>query len=146
MKNNSFFRFLVTASFAVAFLGLSGKAHADIAIILNSSNMISLNEEEIKNIFLGKKNRFSNSLIAKPVDQQESRAIRKDFYIKLAGMDEDALKAYWSVLIFTGNASPPKALSDDDAVKTFIKNNQAGLGYIDSKSVDASVKVGFMFK
>jgi ABC-type phosphate transport system substrate-binding protein len=124
----------------------SAKARADISIIVNPSNGVSLSQEEIKNIFLSKKNRFPNNEPAKPVDQQDSRPIRKEFYSKLVGMDDNDLRAYWSVLIFTGNASPPKVMNDDEAVKTFIKNNPAGLGYIDSKSVDVSIKVVFTIK
>jgi ABC-type phosphate transport system substrate-binding protein len=128
----------------LAMLGV--KARADISVIVNPSNDVSLNQEEIKNIFLAKKNRFPNDVPAKPVDQQDGRPIRKEFYSKLIGMDENDLKSYWSVLIFTGNASPPKVISDDEAVKTYIKSNPAGLGYIDSKAVDASVKVIFTAK
>jgi len=142
MRREISWSLLSIAWFAV----LIAEARADIAVIVNSSNDVSLSKEEIKNIFLSKKNRFPNNVPAKPVDQPDSRPIRKEFYSKLAGMDENDLKAYWSVLIFTGDASPPKSIPDDEAVKIYVKSNPAGLGYIDSKSVDASVKVVFTLK
>jgi ABC-type phosphate transport system substrate-binding protein len=140
MKKISLLKFAMV----LAFFGV--EARADIAVVINPVNDFSLNQEEIKNIFLSKKNRFPNDVPAKPLDQQEGRPIRADFYNKLIGMDENDLKAYWSVLIFTGNASPPKVVADDDAVKAYIKSNSSSLGYIDSKSVDASVKVIFTVK
>jgi ABC-type phosphate transport system substrate-binding protein len=145
MRENYLYK-LKTVLWAVLFLSAISAVHADISIVVNPGNESSLSQEEIKNIFLGKKSRFPNSVTVKSVDQQSDSPIRKEFYTKLAGMDDNDVKAYWAVLIFTGNASPPKTLSNDEAVKAYVKGNPAGLGYIDSKSVDASVKVVFTLK
>jgi ABC-type phosphate transport system substrate-binding protein len=139
--------FLASKRLAIAvFFLISVKAHADISVIVNPGNDNSFSQEQIKSIFLGKKNRFPNTIAAKPLDQRDDRPIKKEFYGKLADMDENDLKAYWSVLIFTGQASAPKVLNDDESVKAFIKNDPAGLGYIDSQSVDSSVRVVLVFK
>lgn len=121
-------------------------ASADIAVIVHSKNDVKLDREEIKNIFLAKKNIFPNGTLIKPVDQSEGNLIRNEFYQKIAGKSESDMKVYWSNLIFTGYGVPLKAFQDDQAVKNFVKETTNAVGYIDSKSVDASVKTIFTLK
>ncbi len=127
--------------------GLGFQARADIAVIIHPKNESSLTLEEIRSIFLGRKFEFPKSGIqSKPVDQNERVPVRDEFYKKLAQKDETEMKAYWANLIFTGSASPPKELGDDNDVKNFVKNNLGSIGYVDSKVVDLSVKVVYTFK
>ena len=135
----------------IIFLAMgSEEALADIAVVVNINSETTWDSEnienEIKSIFLGKKERFSNDMPAKPVDQKEGTPIRKSFYIKLVNKDETGMKVYWSNLIFTGNGRPPKVVGNDEGVKKYISENQNAIGYINSKSVDKSVKVIYTFK
>ncbi len=123
---------------------------ADIVVIINSNNTTVWEREtaraEIKSIFLGAKEKFSNGNSAKPIDQSEGKEIRKEFYLKIANKDATAMNIYWSNLIFTGNGRPPKILPDDSSIKKFVNENVGGIGYIDSTSVDNTVKVLEIFK
>ena len=140
----------------VCFLGLAAplmicdaavaNAHADTAVIVNLNNKASLQPEQIKNIFLGRLNRFPDGSPAKPVDQPEERPIRITFYSKVAGKDEDEMKTYWADLIFSGNGRPPKAVDEDSEVKQYVRETVGGIGYIDSKSLDGSVRVIYTLK
>ena len=121
-------------------------AHADISVIVNPANDAALNNDEIKDIFLGKRVKFPNASTAKPVDQADGRATRNEFYTLVVGKDENEIKVYWSTLIFTGNGRPPKSLADDGEVKRFVHEDVAGIGYIDAKAVDKSVKVIYTAK
>ncbi len=128
--------------FSLLASGCPMQALADIAVIVHPKNDAPLTLDDIKNIFMGRKFEFPKSGIeVKPVDQQEKLPIRNEFYEKLAQKDETRMKAYWANLIFTGTASPPKELTSDAEVRNFVKNNVSGIGYIDDKSVDSSVKV-----
>ncbi len=126
------------------------RAVADIVVIINSNNTAVWEPEavrtEVKSIFLGAKEKFSNGNNAKPIDQSEGKGIRKEFYLKIANKDETAMNIYWSNLIFTGNGRPPKILPDDSSVKKFVNENISGIGYIDASSVDNTVKVLEVFK
>jgi ABC-type phosphate transport system substrate-binding protein len=128
------------------FLLLSTFAWTDIAVIVNAGNDTTLDKDQIKNIFLGKKHEFSNGSQVKPADQGEDKPIRKEFYLKLAGKDDGEMKVYWSNLIFTGEGTPPKVFNDDAEVKKFIQENTSGISYIDSKSADKSIKVIYTVK
>lgn len=111
---------------------------ADISVIANKdSSASSLSKKQIKKLFLGKDSSM------KPVDQKEGSAIRNDFYSKITGKNEAKMKAYWSKMIFSGKAVPPESAADDSAVKVWVTKNKSGIGYIDSGSVDGSVKVLF---
>jgi hypothetical protein len=108
---------------------------ADIAIIANTSNSSSVTVKEVKKIFLGKNDTMT------PVDLSEGNATRNAFYEKVVSKNEAQMKAYWSKMIFSGKATPPESKSDDAGVKVWVASNQKGIGYIDSGSVDDSVKV-----
>jgi len=121
-------------------------AHADIAVVVSPLNPVVLDKEQIGDLFMGKKTRFPDASVAKPVDQPEERKIRNEFYALLAGKDESDMKAYWSVQIFTGNGRPPKTMGNDGEVIKFVKENAGGIGYIDSKQADSSVRVIFTLR
>jgi ABC-type phosphate transport system substrate-binding protein len=130
--------------------GGAAAAFADVVVVVNANNTATWSNDqiqsEIKDIFLGKRERFSDGTPAKPIDQGDGKSIRKDFYMKIANKDETAMNVYWSNLIFTGNGRPPKIMSDDASVKKFVTENPSGIGYIDSGSVDKTVKVIYTFK
>jgi len=117
-------------------MAINATALADIAVIASSGSSASnMTSKEIKKIFLGKSSAMT------PVDQSEGNATRNAFYLKVAGKDESQMKAYWSKMIFSGNGAPPDTVSDDAAVKAWVVSNKNGIGYIDSGTVDGSVKV-----
>lgn len=124
-----------------ALCGMSGVAQASVAVIGNTSNTDTLNDEQVVRIFLGKTREFPSGKSAKAIDQNEGSPARQEFYSKVVKKDETALKAYWSNLIFTGKGTPPNAVGDDAAVKKFVQSNPDAIGYIDSKAVDSSIKV-----
>jgi len=127
---------------ALVLLMASPAAQAEIAVIANSANSeSSLTAKQVKKIFLGKKNAFPGGGAAKPADQGEGSATREAFYQKIAKKNTDAMKSYWTQMIFSGKASPPEAVGDDAAVKAWVASNKDGIGYVDKSSVDGSVKV-----
>jgi len=114
----------------------SYSALADIAVIANTANASnSLTVKNVKKIFLGKDNSMT------PIDQDEGNATRNEFYQKAANKSESQMKAYWSKMIFSGKATPPETSANDASVIAWVANNKNGIGYIDSASVDGSVKV-----
>src|SRR4051812_26406177 len=85
-------------------LVIASVAKADIAVIVNPKNVSTWSGEsrdEVKDIFLAKRQRFPDGSSAKPIDQQHG-IVRQEFYQKIADKDESALNIYWSNLIFTG--------------------------------------------
>lgn len=127
---------------AALLCGVSGAAWAELAVIANPANPVAaLSPEDIKLIYLGKRQEFPGGGAVKPVDQKEGSPVRDAFATKIVGKDASQLKAYWSKMIFSGRGTPPQEVGDDAAVKAWVVGNPEGLGYIDGGAVDATVKV-----
>jgi ABC-type phosphate transport system substrate-binding protein len=117
-------------------------AHAALAIIVHPNNNLSgITADEAADIYLAKAGVFTNGKRAIPVDQAASSPMRKKFYSSVIKKDDSTLKIYWSKLLFTGKANPPRELADDAAVKSWVASNPDAIGYVDGKFVDSSVKV-----
>ncbi len=116
-------------------------AMAEISIIVNPANaMASIDERAAKKIFLGKSKKFPGGGKAQPLDQT-SGASKEAFHSVITKKNAAKLKAYWSRMVFTGKAQPPKEVSDDAAVIAKVSSDPEAIGYVDSGSVNDSVKV-----
>lgn len=119
----------------------STAAQAGMAIIAHPSNPLAgITAEEAAKIYLGKSVSFNNGRSATPVDQTAGPT-RTKFNKQVLDKDDGELKAYWSKLLFTGKGRPPEEVGDDAAVKAWVARHPEGLGYVDGKVVDGSVKV-----
>jgi len=127
---------MIASLFAVAAIGASVPAMAEVVVVVNKSAAEStMTKEQVAQFFLGK----SSSMT--PIDQADSSPIRAEFYKKVADKDAAQAKALWSKLVFTGKATMPKEVADSAAVKAAVAANPKGIGYIDKGAVDGSVKV-----
>ncbi|WP_299079200.1 phosphate ABC transporter substrate-binding protein [uncultured Paraglaciecola sp.] len=116
-------------------------AFAEVAVVVNPSNAATLSNDDIKRLFLGKSKSFPGGASAEPVNLKGSQATRGDFEQKALGKSSNQMKAYWSKLLFSGKANPPKEVANDAEVINLIKGNPAAIGYVDAASVNADVKV-----
>jgi ABC-type phosphate transport system substrate-binding protein len=123
-------------------LSLSGgSAVAEVVVVVAAqSNVAALSNSQVADIFLGKTRRFPNGDLAIPIDQAEGSAAREQFYLKVASRSPAQIKSHWSKIIFTGRGQPPVAVSDDAELKKRIAGNPAAIGYLDRRSLDASVR------
>lgn len=125
-----------------AFFLLSTSAQAGVVVVMHkSAGVKSVSKSDVKKIFLGKKRSLPGAGRVKPVDQKGGSKARKQFYAKVVKKRPSQIKAYWSKMIFSGRGTPPKQVRSDSAVKRWLADNPGAIGYIDSKSVDGSVKV-----
>jgi ABC-type phosphate transport system substrate-binding protein len=125
----------------IALAALMNMASAEVVVVVSAKNPVaSLTADQAADIFLGKSAAFPGGGNAVPMDQAEGSAVRDEFYTKAAGKNAAQLKAYWSKQIFTGQGQPPKAVGDNNGVKSAVAANPNGIGYMDKSAVDASVK------
>ena len=141
---------LLTTTSAAIFLLLSivsVPAYAEIAVVVHPGNAInSLNAHDVKMIFLKKTKRFPDGNSANPVNQKESLPIYDQFAEQILGRNASQMKAYWSGKIFSGKATPPAEVNGDSAMKRKIASVPDAIGYINSNSVDSSVKVVYTIR
>ncbi len=120
---------------------VSFSARAEISVIINpGTGVSSASIKMIKKIFLGKKSSIEGVDVV-AVDQEEGSAIRDEFYLKVAKKNAAKLKNYWSKMIFSGKAVPPDVVGDDAAVISWVAKKKNGIGYVNSSSVNGTVKV-----
>ncbi len=132
----------LTIYFAALGILFSMQASAEIAVVVHpSSSVQALSADEVSRLFLGKAKSFPGGAQAVPVNQDEGHPARAKFNETVCKKNASQYKAYWSQLVFTGKGTPPKDAGDDAAVKALVAANPNMIGYIDSASVDASVKV-----
>jgi archaellum component FlaG (FlaF/FlaG flagellin family) len=127
------------ASIALA-LAVSS-AHAETVVVVSAhSDIGALSANQIGQIFLGKRATFPNGLASVPLDLAEGPT-KGEFYRKVTGKDSSQLKSYWSQLIFTGSAKPPRSVADSTEARRLIASTPGMIGYINRDAVDSSVRV-----
>lgn len=130
------------AGLLLAVSGMFGVAQAELAIIAHpSQKVVGVSLEDVGDIYLGRARSFPTGGPVEAVDQDSGTASHRQFLDKALKMDERALKSYWAKRIFAGKSKPPRSMGDDEAVKKWVAANPNGLGYVQGKFVDSSVKV-----
>lgn len=133
---------LLQGLLGLAFVLWSSATSAEVVVIVSAkSQIVSLNTNQVANIFLGRSSRYPSGSEAIPIDQPEDSPVRQEFYTKTARMSPSMVKEHWSRLVFTGRGQPPREAESSDAVKKMVAENPKFLGYIDRSVVDASVRV-----
>lgn len=114
---------------------------ADVAIIVNPNNDVQYNEEQIRNVFLGKIQAFPNGgkihTYTLPIETSE----REQFVASLIKRSESSLHSYWSRMLFSAKARPPKVLPDTPKMKEQVSTDVNAIGFIQLSDVDDSVRV-----
>lgn len=125
----------------IALLALfAAPAAADLAVVAHPKSALgALTPRQAQDLFLGRTRMLPNNHAATPIDQ--ASPLRADFYQKLTGRPLEQIDAYWARLTFTGQASPPQRVADDQAVLQGVRENQDAIGYIDADHADPSVRV-----
>ena len=133
---------LLKTSLCITILSLaSAFAQAEVAIVVHPSNTSEVAKTSLSRIFLGKAKNFSAGGKAVPITPSASSPATSEFNSKVLKKSSSQLKSYWSKLVFTGKGTPPKALSSDAEVISFVSSNPNAIGYIDAASVTSAVKV-----
>ncbi len=130
---------IITAG--VLLSGLSFQALAETVVVVHPSNSTEIDTKQIQRIFLGKEKKFSDGSETIPVNQVSDSSVRSNFDTSVLGRSSSQVSAYWSKLVFTGKGVPPKEVENDAAVIALVAKNPSAIGYVNSTSVDDSVKV-----
>jgi len=121
----------------------SGWLMADIAVVVHPSYAVTAaTAEDLSKLFLAKTDSVSGGEHLSPVDQDENSALRAAFYDKVCGKNQAQMNSYWSRLMFTGEAQPPKVIEGgDSAVVEYVAKTKDAVGYVSASAVNAKVKV-----
>ncbi|CAA0106179.1 Uncharacterised protein [BD1-7 clade bacterium] len=137
MKNLTYAKLLASAGALL----LSVSVQASVAVIVNPENKSSLQEQQVRKIFLGKSKVFPNGVKSVVADLPAGNEVRAEFLEKVIRKSEPNLNSYWSRMLFSSKGKPPRVLDNAEAVKQWVAANPGAIAYIDSKDVDNTVRV-----
>lgn len=121
-------------------LGASVSDARLVVIVSARSPLTALSENEVADIYLGRRSQLPGGGEVVPIDLADDAASRAMFYRIVCGKSPAQLRAYWSKLVFTGGGRPPREVADAEAMKRLVASGTNAIGYIDSSLLDASVK------
>ena len=117
-------------------------SYAGLVVVVHPANsMQAISKEDLKRIYLSKKKEFSDGSLIAPLDHPKDSEAKKVFYKKVVGKSLSQVSSYWSRLIFTGKGVPPRVMRGDEEIKVWVAAHPEGIGYIDKKNIDDSIKV-----
>jgi len=132
----SFFTLLIIIS--------STSANADLAIIVHPDyNGGELNEEMVREIFLGEVTAFPSDHKAIPANHSNGSPDRKYFLEYVLEMGETMHERYWERKKSTGKKGAPDELNSHADVLDWVAKTPLGFSYINTKMVNDKVKVLF---
>ena len=125
----------------LALLGGVPAARADVAIIVNRDNALTLDATWIANLYLGRSQDYPGGEHAVILDHPRESPLRERFFNRLNGMSLNQVNTYWARLMFSGRVLPPVALPDCREVLRHVSDNPRAIGYVDAAAVTAEVRV-----
>jgi ABC-type phosphate transport system substrate-binding protein len=126
----------------VANLAFASIAMADVVVVVDArSELASLTQNEVINIFLGRHRKFPTGEAAVPVDQPATSGLRAEFYRKLVDKEIAEINAYWARLYFSGKTNPPVQVAANGDVISQVIGRPGGIGYIERAKLDNRVRV-----
>ena len=114
-----------------------------LAIVVNRSNPVdSLSFPELRKIFMGEQDHWSNGRRITVVMMEPGRVERQAVLAQIYKMDEKDFNQYFLHNMFTGELhAAPKALGSSTEVLKFVFNIPGAIGYLKPSEVNDSVKV-----
>jgi len=128
------------------FLFLGADIFAGVSVIVHPDNPnTTLEAKDLQKIFLGKTKKFPSGDKVVPIDLSQDSQTKAAFYEGIIKKKMSQLTAYWSKLIFTGKAQPPKAVSSEEEAIKYVSENPDAIAYVDSSKVTDKVKVIYQY-
>lgn len=126
---------------ALLTLTLASPAIAAVSVIVHPDNTSQMQDWQIRNIYLGKNKVFPDGTKVEAYELKEGSASRKNFLQKILNKSEASYNALWARMLFSSKSEPPIEAASDIELIQQIARNRNGIGYVDSSSVDSSVRV-----
>ena len=125
----------------LAALLISSPGLAEILIVTsNRSGPIELTREQAEKLYLGRSVTLGDGTPISLVDLPNG-TLRDDFYLKLTGKNPAQIQAYWSHLVFTGRALPPREAASVAEARQWLGNTPNLIGYLDRTDLTSNMRI-----
>ncbi|MDX9885450.1 hypothetical protein [Thauera sp.] len=93
------------------------------------SDLTELDRESAEQLYLGRGTTLPNGRTVTLVDLPAGPT-RDQFYLQLTRKNPSQIRAYWSRLVFTGRAQPPREAADADDVRRILQSTPGAIAYL----------------
>jgi ABC-type phosphate transport system substrate-binding protein len=131
------FVFLLVAAASI----LAAHAQAQAIVIANPSvKSADVSKGDLRDVFTGAASSLKDGSHVTPILLKQG-ASHDEFLSAYIGKSDTAFKASWRSLVFSGQATMPKALDSEAAVVDYVAHNAGAIGYIGKATPHEGVKV-----
>ena len=113
----------------------------ELVVIVHVDRSERLTVPELEQIYLKRRQFWSNGDPIVPVNRDAGSEARESFVRTVFGARARHLGVYWNRQYFQG-VLPPLTLASDEAVKRYVAREPRAVGYVRRGAADSSVKVG----
>jgi len=118
----------IATSHAETDVGVDSAVDVGIMVVTNIDvNMPSIDDTEIRRLFLGKSRRLPNGDRAALAAHGPSTAF---FNSRVLGQSDTAIARIWSKLKFSGRQAPPRTFDTVEAVVAYVKSTTNAIAYL----------------
>jgi len=132
---------VVVALFALPHASLAGTSDVIVVIANKAVAPTKISRDELRPIFQTKKDTWPDGTPAKPFNLPEANTIRQGFDAAVMGLDPDRIARFWIDRKIRGGERPPQTAPSSAVMVKVISKTPGGLGYVEAKAVDATVKI-----
>lgn len=128
---------------AFALLGAACPALAQtemVVVAARNGPFTGLSREEAEQLYLGRRTTLADGTPVSLVDLPAGSA-RDNFYLELTGKNPSQTRAYWSRLVFTGRALPPREAATLTEARDWIATRPGTVGYLPAGSTDERLRI-----
>lgn len=115
--------------------------HAEVVVVTSArSGPIELSREQAEKLYLGRSTTLGDGTPVNLVDLPNG-STRDEFYVKLTGKNPTQIQAYWSRIVFTGRASPPKEAGSIAEARQWLIDTPNIIGYLERNDVSPGLRI-----
>ncbi|MBU0692597.1 hypothetical protein KKC97_10805 [bacterium] len=112
----------------------------DLIIIANQSVPDdTLRSKEVRNIYYGKRTRWSDGSPLIPVARKSS-SVQSQFVTDVLKKSVGQYESFWRQALFTGEGIPPRAFETEEELRRFVAETPGALGFVERVPDEIEVK------
>lgn len=107
---------------------------AEFALVAAENSSVEVRRDTAEQLYLGRRTTADDGRQVQLIDLPSGSA-RDRFYQLLTGKNPSQIRAYWSRLVFTGRALPPREADSADAVLRLLRQIPNTIAYLPADAV-----------
>ena len=105
------------------------QAQGVVLVSARTGGIAELDRETAAQFYLGRRTSLPDGRGARLLDLPAGPE-RDLFYLQLTRKNPSQIRAYWSRLVFTGRAQPPREAADADEVRRLLQSTPGAIAYL----------------